>query len=259
MKKRYLLPLLLAVIAPLAAGASLEQRVAKLERVLRNQSLSDIVLRVQRLQTEVQQLRGELEMQKHAMDALKRRQRNLYMDLDSRMGGGDTPVSDQAAPSRPIQAPVGSREPQPYAQVPAPRLAASLPTGTPGREQAEYQNAFNMLKNGSYTESIEAFRTFLRKYPGGDYADNARYWLGEARYVKRDFATALGDFNQLLELHPASPKVPGALLKIGYIHYEQKDWSKARRILRRLEKEYPGSTEARLAGQRLERMRREGR
>jgi tol-pal system protein YbgF len=263
---RYLYPLLLlAVVPPLAVGASMEQRVARLERVLSNQSLSDIVLRLQQLQTEVQQLRGELEMQKHAMDALKRRQRNLYMDLDGRLGQGGTPAADYAAPPEPVAAPVETHEPLPApAYSPDPAPAAPGPAvwpaaGDPAREQAEYQNAFDLLKKGSYTESIGAFRSFLDRYPAGDYADNAWYWLGEASYVKRDFTTALGDFNQLLQQYPASPKVPGALLKIGYIQYEQRNWSKARKILQRLEKEYPSSTEARLAAQRLERMRRERR
>ena len=260
---RYLYPLLLlAVVPPLAVGASMEQRVERLERVLSNQSLSDIVLRLQQLQTEVQQLRGELEMQKHAMDALKRRQRDLYMDLDGRMGQGGAPAADYAAPPGPVAAPVETHEPLPAAPAPSPYPApgpAVLPAaGDPAREQAEYQNAFDLLKKGNYTDSIGAFRSFLDNYPAGDYADNARYWLGEASYVNRDFTTALEDFNQLLQRHPTSPKVPGALLKIGYIQYEQRNWSKARKILRRLEKEYPGSTEARLAKQRLERMRKQG-
>ena len=235
----------------------MEQRVEQLERVLRNQSLSDIVLRLQQLQTEVQQLRGELEMQKHAMDALKRRQRDLYMDLDGRLGQDGAPAADQTAPPVPIAAPVETHGP--LSAAPARVPVVSPAAGDLAREQTEYQDAFTLLKNGNYTESIGAFRSFLGKYPTGGYADNARYWLGEASYVNRDFATALGDFNQLLQQYPASPKAPGSLLKIGYIHYEQRNWSMARKTLKRLEKEYPSSTEARLANQRLQRMRREGR
>lgn len=256
---RYLLALLLAVVPPLAAGASMEQRVQQLERMLRNQSLSDIVLRLQQLQTEVRQLRGELEMQKHAMDALERRQRDLYMDLDGRLGQGGAPAAEQAAPAESAATPVESREPSPAEPATAPGPDVWSAAGDPARERAEYQQAFDLLKRGNYTESIGAFRGFLEKYPAGDYADNALYWLGEASYVNRDFTTALGDFNQLLQRYPTSPKVPGALLKIGYIQYEQHNWSKARKILKRLEREYSGSTEARLAGQRLERMRKEGR
>ena len=68
------LPICLAVIllSPLSGSASeLGQRVQVLER--RVQALSDLVLRVDSLQREVQQLRGELELQNHAMEALKKR------------------------------------------------------------------------------------------------------------------------------------------------------------------------------------------
>ena len=41
-----------------SATLTVEQRVQRLERILRNQSLSDIILQLQQLQQEVQQLRG---------------------------------------------------------------------------------------------------------------------------------------------------------------------------------------------------------
>lgn len=248
--KRYLLSLLLSAgISPLASGAPPEQR---------GLSLSDVVLRLQQLQTEVQQLRGELEMQKHAIDALQRRQRDLYIDLDSRLSGAGASAPVSARSPAPPAAPVASHEPPPAAPTVAPAPVPAIAAGDPTHEQEEYQAAFGLLKNGRYSESITAFRAFMEKYPDGTYADNALYWLGEASYVNRDFTAALGDFNQLLQQRPASPKVPGALLKIGYVHYEQGDWSQARNILERLEKEYPGTTEAQLAGQRLSRMRKEG-
>ena len=255
--KRLLTVLLLAAVSPLAAAAQ------------QGLGLADVVLRLQQLESEVRQLRGEVEMQKHAIDALKRRQRDLYMDLDSRLGGGGAPATGAGAASGPAAVAVESREqPPPVDSAPAPtaepRPPAAPPTassatpGDPAREKAEYQEAFGLLRNGRYSDSIVAFRSFLATYPNGDYADNALYWLGEASYVSRDFTTALGDFNQLLQQHPASPKVPGAMLKIGYIHYEQRGWAKARKVLKRLLKEHPGSTEAQLAQQRLSRMRKEG-
>ena len=49
-----------------------------------------------------------------------------------------------------------------------------------------------------------------------------------------------------------------AKLKMGYIQYELKDWAKAREMLDRVVKDYPGSTSARLAQERLDRLQREG-
>ena len=105
---------------------------------------------------------------------------------------------------------------------------------------------------------MRAFEDLLTVYPKGEFADNARYWLGETNYVKRDYAAALNDFQCVVSDYPLSPKVPGAMLKIGYIQDEQKDWQNARNTLQDVTRKFPDTTEARLAQSRLERMAREG-
>ena len=80
-----------AVIGMLAsatatADALLEGRVDRIERILANQSGSDLLLQMQKLQTEMQELRGMLETQKLELDKLQRQQRDQYMDIDSRLG-----------------------------------------------------------------------------------------------------------------------------------------------------------------------------
>jgi len=253
------LALLLIFAAGDAAAArnevpSIDQRLTRIENILRNQSLSDILLQLQQLRQEVQQLRGELEVQKHALDAMGKRQRDLYLDLDRRLSQSPAPLQQPVEPVPPATeaAPAEAVPRQASAEPPPP----AVPPGDPAREKAAYLDAFNLLKQGNYAESITAFRDFLGAYPRGEYADNAQYWLGEASYVTRDFATAKADFDQVLELFPNSSKVPGAMLKIGYIHHEQREWDQARDILNRLIEQYPGSTEARLARQRLDRMGR---
>ena len=129
----------------------------------------------------------------------------------------------------------------------------------PAKQQLAYQAAFDLLKEGRYPESITAFEQFLASYPGGAYADNAQYWLGEARYVTRDFTASARDFQLVLKQYPGSPKVPDAMLKLGYAQYELQQWAAARSVLTELRKKYPNSTAARLAASRLERMGQEGR
>jgi len=244
-----------------ATAATLEQRLQRLERILKNQSLADIVLKLQQLQQEVQQLRGEVELQNHTMDALNTRQRDLYLDIDQRLsrlqpGTASAPASVPVAPTLPVTPAAVSEKPP--VSPPAPAKTQATPPPDPKQEAAAYQKAFNLLKQGRYKESITSFRTFLKKYPGGNYEDNAQYWLGEASYVNRDFDTALNEFSKVVEGYPQSTKVPGALLKSGYIYYEKRDWAKAREMFMRLNQEHPGGTEARLAAKRLERMDKEG-
>ncbi|MCU7843400.1 MAG: tol-pal system protein YbgF [Candidatus Thiodiazotropha sp. (ex Monitilora ramsayi)] len=246
---------------------TVEQRLERLERLSRNQNMADMVYQMQQLKQEVQRLNGELEMQKHALDAMSRRQRDLYLDIDQRLsrvqpGTAPAPVPSPAA--TPLAVPAPSQPVPGAAPVTQPTTAVSQTTAKavtppdPKKEAAAYQSAFNLLKQGRYPESIKAFTQFLENYPGGAFEDNAQYWLAEASYVNRDFDAALSEFSKVLSNHPQSPKVPGAMLKMGYIHYELKRWPEAREVLQSLQQQYTGSTEARLAEKRLQRMTKEG-
>lgn len=275
MKMRIGVLLLLWVVGPVSAadrqstvatkpqGNTLEQRIMLLERSHKNQNLADLVVTLQRLQQEVQQLRGEVELQNHTMDALKKQQRDLYLDLDGRIGRLQmTPPVVPAAPvvPQPVVAAQPVVAPPPVMQQPVePVIQGAAGSADPALEESTYQAAFNQLKQGRYGDAIVAFKQFLLNYPDGGFADNAQYWLGEASYVKRDFNQSLVDFDRLLQRYPGSPKVRGALLKSGYIHYEQKSWQQARSVLQRLVDSYPASSEARLAKKRLQRMSKEQR
>jgi len=77
-----------AVLSPVAAQtntATVEGRLAKLERTLNNRGLLDLLQTVERLQSEVQRLRGQIEEQNYAIDQLRKTQRDTYVDLDQRL------------------------------------------------------------------------------------------------------------------------------------------------------------------------------
>jgi tol-pal system protein YbgF len=267
-----------------------EERIELLER--RVQVLNDVLFRLDRLQQEIQQLRGDVELQSHSMEGLKKRQRDLYLDVDRRLGQMTAPpVAGQQAPmTSPGMAVGGTPSSVPPASVPAavpatgmaqpgtvppateaPATASQQPivpftspsvvtpmAADPALEQRVYQEAFDLLMQRRYDEAKQGFQQFLAQYPNGRLAANAQYWLAEASYVTRDFPTALVEFAKVIEGFPSSAKVSDALLKTGYIHYEQKEWVRARETLQGLVDNYPTSTVARLAQKRLERMRAEG-
>ncbi|MGD9169144.1 MAG: tol-pal system protein YbgF [Candidatus Thiodiazotropha sp.] len=252
------------VFAVNGSKMTMEQRLQRIERILQNQSLADLVLQIQQLRQEVQQLRGDLEEQKHNMNAMSKRQRDLYLDIDQRLSGfqpGSVAASVPQSINQPITpAPASVPVGQPVMATTQPPLGAPgvVTPPDPQRESAAYQQAFNLLKQGRYGESISAFANFLRDYPGGEYEDNAQYWLAEASYVNRDFDTALGEFIKIPKKYPTSPKIPGAMLKMGYIYYEKKNWAESRNILNELINNYPATTESRLAQKRLQRLTSEG-
>jgi len=288
--------LAVALASPVYSDSNLStsERLDRIERQLEGRGLIDLLNQLEKLQGDVQQLRGDIEVQNHQLEDMQRRQKDLYLDIDRRLqaletgkpagaagvapvpGGMDvsappsyeTPPSYQASPSYETppsyQASPSYETPPPIAAPPvtvAPPPVAPPPAAAPvntAEQQAEYDKALAILREGRYVEAASAFNQFLEKYPGSTYSDNAYYWLGETYYVTRDFDRALASFNQLVGSYPMSPKLPGARLKIGYIYYEKQDWAAARKELSSLVTGYPGSTEARLADDRLQRMKKEG-
>ncbi len=112
---------------------------------------------------------------------------------------------------------------------------------------AEYKEALSLLRSGKFDEALQAFSAFATSYPGHAYADNALYWRAEALYAKKEYGAALRQFQELLERYPASRKLPDSLLKIGLCHRRMGDTEKARVYFRRVLRQYPDSTAARLA------------
>ena len=254
--------------------SELENRIQQLERKLDSRSLVDLMDQVKALQREVQQLRGDIEVQAHDMDGLQKRQRDLYLDIDRRLhrletGGVEAPPAAGAgAPGAeftggsvaPPAAGSPTRDVTPAIGTAGASAAVAPPPVTlnPADERKDYDGALEILKEGRYSEASTAFQQFLSKYPGSGYADNAQYWLGEVFYVTREFQSALGEFEKVVTVYPDSSKVADARLKMGYIHYELKDWGKARELLNQVVQSYPGTTSARLAQERLDRMKSEG-
>jgi tol-pal system protein YbgF len=128
-----------------------------------------------------------------------------------------------------------------------------------GDDRANYQAAFDLLRDGKYAEATEGFRQLLMRFPSSSMADNAQYWLGESYYVTRNFNDALKAFRVVVDKYPESRKLPDALLKIGYCDYELQNWKDARAALGQVVQQYPDTTAARLSQQRLAKMDGEGR
>ena len=273
--------------APAVRPTTVEGRLARVERLLDSGALVEMATRLEQLQSELQKLRGDVELHGRDLEVIKQRQRDLYLDIDRRLrrvevGSAAPPAA--AAPAVPIAPatpgapavppatatpPAGAVATTPPAAMPAPppttpavQPTAPVPTAPPvdsAQQQLAYQAAFDLLKEGRYPESITAFEQFLASYPAGAYSDNAQYWLGEARYVTRDFTAASRDFQLVLKQFLGSPKVPDAMLKLGYAQYELQEYATARATLTELRQKYPSLTAARLAASRLERMAQEGR
>lgn len=252
----------LLAFAPHAAHAqraSLADRVAALEQqAANNQGNVDLLNQVNQLKTEVQTLRAQLEELQQQSEQAKASGRSQYLDLDGRLNR----LEGGAVPSNPAAAPVA---PPTRSTAAAPRAsgatdAAPAVYGDPGAvakgadERASYEAAFDVLKAGRYADSARMFQSFLQAYPGGAYAPNALYWLGESYYVTQNYALAQEQFQSLLDRYPTHDKAAGALLKVGLAQYGLKQYDAADATLSRVVQQYPGTDAARTADDRLRAM-----
>ena len=231
--------------------ADVEARLARLERQLEAGTLIELLQSVQQLQREVQELRGELELQTYTLSQAEKRQRELYLDLDRRMQqvevAGVQPLLPDTAPDTQV-----TQSPSTVATA-TPPPTDDESTVDPN-EKRDYQGAFDLLKERRYDEATSAFRGFLDKYPSGTYSDNARYWLGESYYVTRQFKSAMTEFQMLIRDYPDSDKRTHAQLKVGFIFDELGQEDEARTVLQELILKNPGTSAAQLAEERLQRM-----
>jgi len=256
-----LVSLFISVIstAAFAAGneASVENRINRLERLVNSKGLVDIMVRVESMQSELQRLVGEIELQRHSLDEIKKRQRDLYLDIDRRLLQMERSSGMGAAP---ISVPQPSVERVTKKTAPAlnnSRRATHSPRAIKKKEgeQVAYQKAFDLLRALRYEKATQAFRQFLTDFPNGRYAHIAQYWLAETSYHTRKFDVAVQDYQTLIIQYPKSPKRADALLKIGYSQFELKSFAKAKAVLQKLIKSYPGTTEAGQAENLLQKIR----
>jgi tol-pal system protein YbgF len=249
-------------------ASSIEARLLRVERVIESGTLVEMLQRLDSMQNEVQALRGQMDEQDHVIKGLREQQRNLYLDIDRRLSrleqsGGTAPSAPPAgAPGAPaaVQQPAAAgvtMEPQ-AAQAGTQAAQQAGAMIDPTVERRAYEDAFAKIRNGEYEAATNALQDFLAKYPSGQYAGNAQYWLGEANYKNGLYAKAIQEFTKVGENYADSPKVPGSLLKIGFAYYELKDWARARAALEDLLKRYPQSSAARLGEARLHKMKIEG-
>jgi tol-pal system protein YbgF len=221
----------------------------------------ELMGRLDRLQTEVQQLTGKVEEQAHQIAELKKSQNTMYSDFDERLHSiesnttGNAPADIEAPLEQESAVDPAANTAEPAAPaVSAPAPAVQQPAAAPqasDTEKQQYQQAYEALRRGHTNQSITEFNSFISQYPNGTYASNAQYWLGEAYKVNQDIEAARKAFNAVIQNYPSSPKVPDALLKLGYIEFDQKNWPKARDYLTRITGDYPSSTAAYLAKKKL--------
>ncbi len=130
-------------------------------------------------------------------------------------------------------------------------LAGKDASGKPDKA-ARYAAAYQMFKAGHYTKARESFQAFLATYPSGEYSDNAQFWIGECFFFEKKYEKAILEYEKVTKKFPSSSKVPYALLKQGISFQNLGDKTSARLLLQQVIKDYPNTSQARIARSKLQ-------
>lgn len=215
---------------------ALSARLARIEESLKTLSATnpaiELAQQLELLRQELKQLRGQVEVLGHDIQTASKRQRDMYVDLDTRLRRLEQPSATGAAP----------------AGAGSPAQAASQPTDTEARA---YEAAQNHRRIGNYAGAIGAFQNFIAQHPKSGLAPRAQYWIGDSYYNLRDFKSSIVAQQKLIAIYPDSSSVPDALLNIASSQIELGDAAGARKTMDGLVARYPLSEAAEKAKRRL--------
>ena len=259
-----------------------------------NKGVIELMNQIETLSADLNRLRGELEVVRNGLDNAQRRQRDMYLDLDTRLrrlegGPGENAQKqdkqaaeldarikrlEEAAANRPdtqdfdarlkrlesMTAPGttgnnGLAQPTPPAPPAAAAVQRPAAPAEGGTARRAYDSALNVYRSGDYQGAIAAFEAFVKRYPRDPLAPNAQYWIGDAWFNLRDFRAAANAQQTLISNYPDSPKVPDAMLNLSSAQIALGDSQAARKTLEDVVARYPQTDAAEKARQRLAKLK----
>ena len=144
------------------------------------------------------------------------------------------------------QAERANQQPQPVPQ----------PTQTSDQSAEDlYRTGATRLQEKSVTAARLSFEQFLSQYPQHERAADAQFGLAETYALEDELAEAVNQFVRVAEAYPTSGRAPEALYRAGQISEDRNRRTDARTYYQRVVRSYANSPSARLAQQRLDRLR----
>jgi len=220
----------------------IEERMTKVETAVAGatdrSAMLELSSQIEALRGDIAKMRGQLEVTTNQIEVADKRQKDLYLDIDTRIR-----KLEEAREQTALQ-----QQQQQQAQPPG---GAQPAESQQAGEMRAYQAALDQFKLGNYPLAVSAMQGFLVTYPNSTLAPNAQYWIGMAHSGQRDYKSAIAAQRKLLASWPDSDKAPDALLSIASSQETMGDRRNAQKTLEELIQRYPKSSAAGSAKQRL--------
>lgn len=219
-----------------------------------------------------QKFAARFDEQDHRLDALSKTVDQVSQDAHVRGGGkGGARQSTTKPAHRSALVPSGE-SPRVEQETPSASLPVQAETATPAVEsegssrppvsqsgeradKLEYERLLILFRDGDLDRARQGFAAFLRDYEDSELSPNARFWLGESHYGKKDYRQAIDSYDRVELDFPRSEKVPSAILKKGYAYLAMKDKKRASSAFKQVVTLYPRSPEAGKASDKLSQLK----
>jgi tol-pal system protein YbgF len=174
----------------------------------------DLQSQIENLNEELRNMRGQNEELTHKLQDSEKRQKDYYIDLDTRLRHFETAEAQQSNNAPIVE---GDRA---------------------------YEAAQSIFKSGKNQDAIAAFQEFIKQFPDSVYIPNAHYEIGEAYLALKDYPNALANYQVLSTQYAFSPKTPDAMLSMIKCQIALKNNLAAKKTFKLLAAKYPESIAA---------------
>jgi len=216
---------------------TIDERLSRIESAATDRgAILELAGQLEALRNDIARMRGQIEVLANQSENADKRQKDLYLDIDTRLRKLEQTREQASAPEKPAA--------QPEAEASQAEMKA-------------YQGALDQFKLGNYALAVSAMQGFLVTYPNSKLAPNAQYWVGMAHSGQRDYKAAIAAQRKLLAAWPDSEKAPDAMLSIASSQETMGDRKSAQRTLEEIIGKYPKSSAAASAKQRLNAVKRQ--
>jgi tol-pal system protein YbgF len=209
------------------------------------QAVLQLQAQIETLKQDIASLRGEREQLLREITLLQRAQKDTNVEIEERFQKINGQLAKQeATPSSPVkeEAPKSSKV---NVQVDGFEFLADPD------EKRDFEAAFVLFRKGDFAAAAKEFAQFVRVYSASGYKPSALYWLGSAKFARRDFNEAIAQLKGLANDFPNHARTPEAMLTIGNAQLEIKQAKEARKTFNELLKLYPTTEAAAAAKDRL--------
>ena len=179
----------------------------------------------------VRQLTGQVETLSHQMDMARK-------DLDD--SRAQTAALADRLDKLEKQIAAGAPAPAP----PAPAAAAAAPPAEAAAESPQdpkiaYAHARQLLEDGDYPGAATELQAYIDRFGDTPSAPAARYWLGETRFIQKDYQGAATAYLGAIRGWPKTAWAPEAVVKLSQSLLELNKPADACGALGEFDRRYP--------------------